>query len=88
MFGSIKLEEFECCRLSQKAASAWSKVDELVGVSYKPVLFVGTQVTRGTNYIFIATKETICAKPFRNLVTVVVNEFNGEFEICDIETIV
>lgn len=87
MFGAVQFEDFQPCRLPQKAASAWSKVGELIGCKYTPLLFVGTQITRGTNYVFIAEKETISAKPFKNLVTVVINEINSEYEIVDIETL-
>ena len=87
MFGSIQYEEFQACKLPQKAASAWSNVDELIGCKYTPLVFVGTQITHGTNYIFIAAKETICAKPFKNLVSVVINEIGGVYQIIDIETL-
>ena len=64
------------------------KIAELVGASYRPLLFVGTQITRGTNFIFIAEQTTITAKPERHLVTVVINEFENNYEIADIEKLV
>ena len=88
MFGKIKLEEFEVVKLPQEAAGAWTKITELVGASYRPLLFVGTQITRGTNFIFIAEQTLITAKPERHLVTVVINEFENNYEIADIEKLV
>lgn len=88
MFGKIELQEFEACKLPQAAASAWTEIDQLTGASYRPLLFVGTQITRGLNYIFIAEQTLITAKPETHLTMVVINEFNGEFEIVDIEKLV
>lgn len=56
MLGAIQFENFEgLTKMPQKAASAWGAVNNgLAGASYKPLLFVGTQVAKGTNYWFIA----------------------------------
>ena len=46
--GAIQLEAFTgLTKLPQKAATAWTAVEGLIGVSYKPLLYVGEQVVDG-----------------------------------------
>ena len=82
MFGKIEFENFEgLSKMPQKAASAWSAVSTLVGASYKPLVFVGTQVARGTNYWFIA-EQTLTTNPIaKHIVTIAINEFGGVYAI-------
>ena len=57
MFGKIDFADFEgITNMPQEVASACSALETagLCGASYKPLLFVGTQVTKGVNYWFIA----------------------------------
>ena len=82
MFGKIEFEEFEgLTKMPQKAASAWSAVDGIIGASYKPLLFIGEQVARGTNYWFIAEQTLITATPTKHIVTIAINEFGGIYTI-------
>lgn len=82
MFGKVKFEEFKgLTMLPQRAASAWAKVDELVGAEYKPLIFVGTQTVRGTNYWFIAEQTLSIAQLEKRIVKLAVCEFNGKFEV-------
>ena len=82
MAGAIQFEIFKgLTSMPQKAASAWAKVDELVGADYLPLLYVGTQVVRGLNHWFIAQVTTIAAKPEKKIVKLEVNEFQGKFEL-------
>ena len=67
--------------MPQRAASAWAKVDELIGAEYKPLLYCGRQLVRGTNHCFIAKETLQTIGQDERIVAVVVNEFNGEFEI-------
>ena len=84
MFGNIQLAEFEgLTKFPQKAASAWSAVEGLIGATYKPLLFVGTRTVRGTNYVFIAEETLITNPPERRLVLLEVNEFEGEFDVVE-----
>lgn len=89
--GAIQFEEFTgLTSMPQKAASAWAKVDELVGADYLPLLYVGTQVVRGLNHWFIAQVTTSgTANPKKKIVKLAVNEFQGKFEVVGnkIETI-
>ncbi len=82
LFGGFELEEFQGLdKLPQKAASAWTKVTELTGAKFKPILYAGKQVTKGINYGFIAEETLQTIGQERRLVALVVNEFNGEFEV-------
>lgn len=81
-FGGIQFENFEgLTKMPQKAASAWAKVTELVGASYKPLLYCGKQLVRGTNHLFIAEQTLITIGQETRIVAIVVNEFNGDFNI-------
>lgn len=79
MFGAIKFEDFEgLTKLPQKAATAWAAVEgKIVGASFKPLLFIGTQVARGTNYWFIVEETTVTNPPTKHITTLAINEFNG-----------
>lgn len=79
MFGKINFEEFEgLTKMPQKAATAWGAVTGgLCGASYKPLLYIGTQVAKGVNHWFIAEQTLVTNPPVRHIVTIAVNEFNG-----------
>ena len=83
MLGAIQFEPFEgLTKMPQKAASAWSGVTEgLCGASYKPLVYIGTQLVRGVNYWFIAEQTLITNPPVRHIVTIAVNEFNGVYAV-------
>ena len=89
LLGGVTLEEFKGLeKMPQKAASAWVAVEGgFTGAGYKPLLYVGTQVTKGITHWFIAEQTLILANPERHIVKIAVNEFNkkvededGEFE--------
>ena len=67
----------------QKVASAASAIEtaELTGASYKPIMYVGTQIVRGVNYWFICEQTIITAHPKKKIVKLAVNEFQGEFKL-------
>ena len=75
MLGGIELNEFKgAVSLPQDLASAYVEcVESLVGCSYKPVLFVGTQLVNGTNYFLLCEQTMVTNPPVRNLVEVVIN---------------
>ena len=84
MVGAVELAEFEGLKkLPQKAASAWSALETsgLVGASYKPVLYVGTKVTKGVNHVFIAEQTRMTNPVTRRLVRLEINEFRNQFEL-------
>ena len=90
MFGKINLAEFkELTSMPQKAASAWAGFEELgiVGAGYKPLLYLGSQVVKGTNHFFIAEQTLVTNPPVRKVVLMAINEFNGEYELAQVEDI-
>lgn len=83
MFGTFQLEQFKACELNQEAASAWSAVEGLVGAGYKPLLYVGKQVARGTDYVFVA-EQTIMSNPImRRVISFTVNCIGGEYDLVE-----
>lgn len=82
MLGEIKIvEQVELTEMPQKAASAWSAVDELIGCMYKPLVYVGTQQVKGTNHWFIAEQTVMDAVLDKHIVYLAVNEFNGNYKV-------
>ena len=84
MLGAIQFENFEgLTKMPQKAASAWSAIGGggLAGASYKPLVYVGQQVARGTNHWFIAEQTLTTNPPVKHIVTIAINEFNGVFAV-------
>ncbi len=82
MLGKINFVDFEgLTSMPQEAASAWSAVEGLCGASFKPLLFVGTQVAKGVNYWFIAEETRVTHPPDKHIVTIAINEFNGIYSV-------
>ncbi len=80
MFGKIELENFKgLTAMPQKAASAWDAAEKLVGAKYVPLIYLGKQAVKGTNYFFIAEQTLQTAESERNVVILCINEFNGKF---------
>lgn len=83
MFGTFQLEQFKACELNQEAASAWSAVENLVGCGYKPLLYVGKQVAKGTDYVFVA-EQTIMSNPIvRRVISFTINCIGGEYDLVE-----
>lgn len=83
MLGAIKFEDFEgLTSMPQRAASAWAAVESgLCGASFKPLLYVGTQVVKGINHWFIAEETLVTNPPAKHIVAIAINEFNGVYGI-------
>ena len=79
MFGKIEFENLEPCKLPQRAASAFSVLDKIVGATYKPLLYLGNQQVHGTNYYFICELELVLPTPVKHIALVAIHEINGEF---------
>jgi len=86
--GTTVLEQIEMTAFPQKAASAWSVMDNIIGAKYKPVAYVGTQVVKGINHIFIAEQTMSTVNADRHIVLVTINEFDNKFELAMIKRIV
>ena len=89
MFGKIDiLEQKELTAFPQKAASAWTVMNDIVGASYKPFAYVGTQVVKGVNHFFLAEQTIITRNPERHITLVNINEFDGQFKLVAVERII
>ena len=88
-FGGIEvIEQQGLTKMPQRAASAWSAFDgTMTGAGYKPIAYVGKQVVKGVNHIFLAEQTLITANPERHIVAVKINEFEGNHNILAIERI-
>ena len=88
MLGGIEINDQEGLKsLPQHAASAFSALPN-VGASYKPLVYVGTQIVKGVNHVFVAQQTLVLAQPEYHIVLVTINEFDGKFQVIGIERIV
>lgn len=85
MFGTFQLQQFEECKLTpgSEEEKAWKAVKELVGVGYKCLLYVGNQVAKGSDYVFVAEQTFQTKPPIRRVVSFTVNCINGVYELVD-----
>ena len=85
MFGQIKLENFDEIRLPQKAQSAWDGVpmNELVGVNYKPLMYVGAQEVNGILHWFIVERTLVYKNPIRHIIKMAILEKDGAYEFME-----
>ena len=69
--------------MPQKAASAWDGAfaEGFTGASYKPIAYIGKQLVKGTNRLFVAEQTLSTANTERHIVTIVINEFDGKYTI-------
>lgn len=84
MFGQIEIQILtDLTKMPQRIASAAAAIETsgLVGASYKPLVYCGSQQVRGTNHWFIAEQTLVTATPEKHIVKLAVNEFNGEYEL-------
>ena len=89
MLGSIEvLEQREMTSMPQAAASAWGAMSGLVGANYKPMAYVGTQVVKGVNHVFLAEQTMMTVHFDRHIVIVTINEFDGKYCLTNIERVI
>lgn len=90
MLGSYEVVEQQgLTKFEQKAASAWSSFDgSMTGAGYKPVAYVGRQIVKGVNHLFIAEQTLILNEPERHIVFVTINEFNDSYSLVGIERLI
>lgn len=82
MLGDITILDQEgLTSLPQKAASAWSVMNDIVGANYKPLVYVGTQQVKGTNHWFIAEQTILNATLDKYIVYLAINEFNDSYNL-------
>ena len=83
IMGAIEFDIHDCTKgqMPQKYASAWTAAEGIVGASYNALLTVAKQQAKGTNYWFIAEQTLITATPEKHIVTIAINEFDGNYTI-------
>jgi len=81
ILGAIEFEFYDCTKgnMPQKYQSAWSAVEGLMGASYEPLMTVGRQPSKGTNYWFFAKQVMSTSTPETHVVTIAINEFQGDY---------
>lgn len=79
ILGEMEFEIHDCTsgKMPQPYASAWTAAEGLTGASYKPLITVAKQQAKGTNYWFIAEQTLVTATPTTHIVTIGINEFQG-----------
>ena len=50
--------------------------------------YVGKQVVKGVNYVFLAEQTLILAEPVRHIVLIKINEFNNNYSVAGIEQMI
>ena len=89
MPGGWKLADFEAAGLPERAASAFTAVTmDLVGATYIPVLYCGQQTVKGYNYMILCEQKLSDQEGTRHLVQMIINEFQGEYYIVNIQAII
>ena len=85
MFGQMNLAQFEGkTKMPQRAASAWSgAIEGLVGMSYKPLIYLGDQPVNGTLHWFIAEQTIPYKFEIRHVIKMAILEKDGEYKLDD-----
>lgn len=83
MFGQIKLQKFdEMSKMPQKAASAWTgAMEEIVGATYRPLIYLGEQQVDGVLYWFLAEQTIPYKFEIRHVVKLAILEKDGEYTL-------
>ena len=67
--------------MPEKVATAVSALDEMVGVVYKPIAYLGTQVVNGTNHAVLCEQTVLTGKDTKNVVVAIFNENPGDLKL-------
>lgn len=82
---TVDVDRFQFGQLTELLAL---EGNPLAGANYKPLIYIGGRPVKGVNHIFIAEQTLILAKPERHIVTVTINEYDGNYNVVSIERIV
>jgi hypothetical protein len=64
--------------MPEVVATAFAKLNELVGAEYTPIAYLGSQVVNGTNYAVLAEQLLMDGKDTKNVVLVIFNQKPGQ----------
>lgn len=81
--------QMQACNLPQHVATAYTEATKgLVGASYTPVLYCGSQVVNGTNYMLICKQVLATKEPLPALTKMTIHApLQGEAVILNIEAL-
>lgn len=89
VFGAVEVvEQPEMTAMPQEAASVWAAMDKLVGVNYKPVLYVGRQLVHGEEHVFLAECMLVIPDARRMLVLLGLRMNDGRAVISSLKVVV
>ena len=78
MVGNWNMNEaMEVCTMPEEVQAVFDKW-HILGVKYEPVLYAGSQVVKGINYMFICKTTLITPEATEGLAHVILNDFQGE----------
>lgn len=69
-------------------ATAFGKVNELIGAEYTPIAYLGKQIVNGVNHAILAEQILTTGKDTKNIVVIILNDRQGTFTIANIERVV
>lgn len=86
MLGGWNFDDFKGANLPQKVASGFAAVfGGFTGADYQPIVYLGSQVVNGTNYLVIAKQTLVTKIPEEHIVKIVINEApDGTFSLVSI----
>lgn len=67
--------------MPEKVATAFGKLNEMVGCDYSPIAYLGSQIVNGTNYAVLAEQTVLTGKDTENIVLVIFNEKPGDIDL-------
>ena len=96
LVGGYELANMEPCNLPDPVATGFQEVmGGMVGATYTPVLYVGSQLVHGTNYMVICKQTLAAAGAPEHLVELVLNQcpeqdgsLTGKWSIVTVKQIV
>ncbi len=62
--------------------------EHIEGASYEPVLYVGSQVVAGVNYMIICKQTLLDKEATQHVVKLIINIFNEKWSIVSIDEII
>ena len=76
-------------KLPQKVATAFANLGEtIIGATYIPIAYIGSQIVNGTNHAVLAEQTIITGRDTKNIVLIIFNEKPEGVSLVNIERIV
>ena len=74
-------------KMPQKVATAFGKLNEMVGAEYTPIAYLGSQLVNGTNHAVLAEQIIVAGKDTKNVVVVMFHETKEGVTLSGIERV-